>query len=53
MLELYSPKILAFTAAIDGYDDKLSTIINAADNACQIAKDERLNRVHTVVQGAK
>jgi diguanylate cyclase (GGDEF)-like protein len=37
--------------AIDGHDDKLSTIINAADNACQIAKNEGRNRVHTVMPG--
>jgi diguanylate cyclase (GGDEF)-like protein len=39
-------------AAIDVKDNKLSTIINAADNACQIAKNEGRNRVHTVVPGA-
>lgn len=44
--------ISAGIAAIDGHDDKLSTIINAADNACQIAKDEGRNRVHTVLPGA-
>jgi diguanylate cyclase (GGDEF)-like protein len=39
-------------SAISGHDDKISTIINAADNACQIAKNEGRDRVHTVMPGA-
>jgi diguanylate cyclase (GGDEF)-like protein len=36
-------------AAIDGSVDQLSSIFNAADNACQTAKKAGRNRVHTIV----